>query len=202
MWKITNICQVLKSGSPLNICNYRPIAIICNFGKLFEIILDDVIYNSLKNIVSSNQHGFMAKQRTVTNLLSIKQFTSCDLDSKSQVDVINTDFQKAFEEIDQYLLLSKLRAVGFSDALLQLIKSYLIKMVRYVEYSGDRSLEYVENSGVPKGSNVGPMLFPIFINDLSSKVESMQSLSFADDVKVYSDIGNILISTGFFDSYK
>ena len=59
IWKYSKVCPVYKKGEKNEITNYRPITIICNFGKVFEILLHDNIYSHVQQKISTQQHGFM-----------------------------------------------------------------------------------------------------------------------------------------------
>lgn len=54
--------------------------IICNFVKLFRIVIYHKLYNSLKCSVSTFQDGFVEKRSTVTNLTCFTQYMSEYLD--------------------------------------------------------------------------------------------------------------------------
>ena len=56
-----------------------------------------------------------------------------------------------------------------------------------ISVNGHLSSEGAVVSGIPQGSVLGPLLFVIYINDLPNCLNS-QSLLFADDTKVYSQI--------------
>lgn len=47
MWKKSKITPIFKKGERTNIKNYRPIAMLSNFSKLFEVILHDSIFSSI-----------------------------------------------------------------------------------------------------------------------------------------------------------
>lgn len=193
-WKIARVCPVLKKGDRKNITNYRPITILCNFSKAFEMILHETIYINTLRQISDYQHGFIRGRSTTTNLFCITQYISEILDSGSQVDVIYTDFSKAFDRLDHGILLCKLMRFGLSIKLLNLIESYLHNRRQYVEYRGFRSREFSATSGVPQGSILGPLLFVIFINDIIDVID-VNCLLYADDMKIYCNINSIADSS-------
>ena len=65
------------------------------------------------------------------------------------------------------------------------LSSYLIGRKQSVRSCGYTSYQYESLSGVPEGSNLGLLLFLIFINDLSAELVICKVLLFADDVKLY-----------------
>lgn len=190
VWKLSRVCPILKCDKADNIQNYRSIVILCNFAKVFEICLYTHIFPQVKPLISPQQHGFIERRSTVSNLVEITQVISNTLDNRGQVDVIYTDFSKAFDKIVHSILLNKLDYYGFSNPLVSLMTSYLGDRKLYVSYNGYNSNLYIATSGVPQGSNLGPLLFILFINDLTTQIKC-GSLLFADDLKLYATVSNV-----------
>lgn len=188
IWKCAKICPILKKGDPSLVENYRGISILCNFSKVFEIILHKHLYTKIKNGLSIYQHGFYSKRSCMTNLCSFSAYVCDALNNRRQVDVIYTDFRKAFDQIDHHILLQKASdQFGFSNELISVLKSYLIDRRQFVVIEEHRSDLFVPTSGVPQGSNLGPLLFNIFINDLVS-LSDCNRVAYADDLKVFNRI--------------
>lgn len=190
LWKVSKIVPVFKKGDRSNIENYRPITIVNNFAKAFEMLLHEYVYRYMHNRLSQYQHGFIKGRSTVTNLFCVTQFLADSIDAELQTDVIYTDFSKAFDRLDHNILSMKLQSHGFSENFLKLLKSYLTDRKQYVECSGHQSVEILATSGVPQGSNLGPLLFDIFIDDIVCNI-NVKCLLYADDMKIYCNIRNI-----------
>lgn len=189
-WKVTKICPVFKSGQINNISNYRPISILSNFSKAFEICIHNNLFHQVKNLISTAQHGFFSKRSTLTNLSSFLQRAYQAVDGRKQLDVIYTDFSKAFDKLDHGLIAQKMYRVGFHKGLVSLFVSYLSGRTQFVEFNGFKSAPYNASSGAPQGSNLAPLIFAIFVNDITNNISS-DCVLFADDLKIYRIINNI-----------
>ena len=73
--------------------------------------------------------------------------------------------------------------MGFTGETLQFFESYLRGRTQYVNYKGSVSKLIPCPSGVPQGSNLGSLLFLIFINDIEKGVKHSKVLIYADDLK-------------------
>jgi hypothetical protein len=183
LWRCSKIYPVFKSGNKSIVSNYRPIAVIPNFAKLFERIIASHLYSHVAKFIPAHQHGFVKGRSTVTNLAVFTQRISGALEAKSQVDVVFTDFSKAFDQVQHRIVLDKLKNVGVCDGLMRLFSSMLTNRWQNVEYKGVKSYMYEVTSGVNQGSNLGPILFLIFVSDLSKYIFS-EVLMYADDLQL------------------
>lgn len=116
-WKTSYIKPTHKSGFRNMIMSYRGIAILPNFGKLFESIVCTLISDQWTPLISQSQHGFIKGRSTSTNLLEFTNRIINTIESGSQLDVIYADFQKAFDRVSHNVLIKKLGALGMDNSL-------------------------------------------------------------------------------------
>ena len=97
------------------------------------------------------------------------------------------DFSKAFDSVPHERLLVKLDYYGIRGQILMWTEAFLSDRPQNVSVNGILSLSRPVVSGVPQGSVLGPVLFLLFINDISSSVQSHLRL-FADGCVLYREV--------------
>ena len=92
------------------------------------------------------------------------------IDEESPVDIIYLDFQKAFDKVPHQRLLLKLKVHGIGDGLNDCIEQWLTDRRLSVVVEGEVSNWKSVLTGVPQGSELGPLLMLIHINDLNDNI--------------------------------
>ena len=190
-WKTAIVTPVYKKGISSDCANYRPISLTCVVCKIMErIIACEVLAYARKNkLLSKSQHGFLSRRSTATNLLECLNDWTVSIKHKFSSDIIYIDYAKAFDSVCHNKLICKLSALGIRGSLLDWIKSFLSDRRQVTRvgqfYSSSRPI----TSGVVQGSCIGPLLFVLYINDLTNVLgDAVECKLFADDVKLYTAI--------------
>ena len=116
------------------------------------------------------------------------------------VSALFIDLSNAFDTINHDLLLAKLKAYEFSPNAVKLMRSYLKNRKQQVQINNKFSSKNIVVPRVPQGSIDGPLLFNLFINDLTFFIQYCTLSNYADDNNLFSmgknkdEIKNILSS--------
>ena len=100
------------------------------------------------------------------------------------------DISKAFDKVWHDGIIHKLKCIGISENLLKFLENYLQNRYQRVVLNGVNSEWKELQAGVPQGSVLGPLLFIVYINDLTDNVSS-KMMQFADDSSLFTAVKGI-----------
>ena len=186
-WEKANVLPLHKKSSKQFADNYRPVSLRSIIGKMFERIIFKHVYNPFRDNVLINkwQSGFLPGSSTVTQLLEMyNQFYSA-IDEGKDVRIVYLDISKAFDRVWHKGLLLKLHKFGIGGNLLKWFSDYLSNYFQRVVINGQCSDWVKATAGVSQGSVLGPLLFLVFINDITSVVNHCDIRLFADDTCLF-----------------
>ena len=151
-------------------------------SKVIEKVIHDQTSTFLnsRNLLYNYQSGFRKNHSTDYCLSFLNDKILKGFDQGLMTGIILIDLQKAFDTIIHDILQQKLYAIGFSKHSVNWFRSYLINRTFLVNLGNAFSQPACVSSGVPQGSILGPLLFLIYINDMSQAVKCNLFL-YADD---------------------
>jgi hypothetical protein len=190
-WKSAEVVAIFKKGTRSDPGNYRPVSLTCILCKVLESFVRDAIVSHMTelNLYSPCQHGFRKSRSCVTQLLEVMEILTDFLDEGDSVDLIYLDFKKAFDSVPHQRLLSKMSSYGISDKVHSWVRDFLCGRSQRVRVGSEFSGRADVLSGIPQGSILGPILFTIFINDITDDIQSCCRI-FADDTKIFNRSSN------------
>ena len=147
----------------------------------------------------SSQLGFLAGNRTSDAHIIINNLVRKYCHTKGQkIYSCFVDFAKAFDTIPRDILFKKLLSYGIRGRFFNIIKNIYTNDKACVKIRNKYTDVFEINQGVRQGCVLSPLLFNIFLSDLSKKLDSIDqkvkinnyeisSLFWADDIVMFSE---------------
>ena len=130
----TFLCTARKKHSDFR--NYRPITLLTllillsTVDKVFESMMSIQVNNHFDSKLDPCISAYRKKHSCETTLLRLTEDWKLAVDSEQSIEILSTDMSKAFDSLHPSLMINKLKAYGFSEESLSLMRSYLFQSTK------------------------------------------------------------------------
>ncbi|KMQ93522.1 reverse transcriptase [Lasius niger] len=188
-WKTAIVCPIPKIKNPKKMQDYRPISILPALSKALERVACEQMcrYLTDRDLLNPCQFAYRGHHSTQTCLIRMLDEVRQAADNRMVTISVFFDISKAFDRVQHFTLISKLRSFDFSQGVLDWIYTYLTERSQVVRdnASGQMSSRMTTRMGIPQGSVLGPLLFSLYLTDLGGALRYCQYNIYADDVQIY-----------------
>ena len=202
-WCTSIIVPIHKKGSKTDPDNYRGIALATCMSKFFAAVLNQRLLNFAleKGVIRKNQLGFMPGNRCSDALIILYNiFNKYCVKRNKYIYACFVDFKKAFDTVPRHILFQKLLSHDITGKFYNCIKNMYTQDFACVNIGDSITEEFRINQGVKQGCILSPLLFNIFVSDLTTALDkgesnpvkidndlSLNSLIWADDLLLLSE---------------
>ncbi len=127
MYLLIHVTPIFKKGIRLNVSKYRTISLTSVLCKTMKRIMKEKItaHFDKSMLFSHHQHGIRRGKSCTTNMMEYVDILSISIEKGIAIDVLYTDFSKAFDTVQHTRLISKLTAYGIDRSTIGWIESFL-----------------------------------------------------------------------------
>ena len=164
------VIPIQKKGKNIHtVDGYRPITMLSNIGKIWERVMKRKLVEFIERIglIPLNQSGFMKGRSTEQSLTVFASRMANCLNDKIPTISVSLDIWKAFDSVEESLLIAKLQSQGVDGQICSVLRNYMTNR-RFRVKAGDKCSGWnFAKAVVPQGAVLAPILFIMFISVMS-----------------------------------
>ena len=166
---------------------YRPIALLCTMGKLFEAVLAhrlSFLADRFK-LLPHTHIGCRPGRSTEDGIIAIEEYTKHEWRKGNVIGALLVDVKNAFPSVSHPRLLHNLRDRRIPEPLVALTESFLTNRCTNIRCSDYTSDPLEATVGIPQGSPISGILY-LFYNapllEISNDTTKITSYGWAEDI--------------------
>ena len=179
---------------PSQTTSYRPISLLSAIMKLFKRVIEKRLRKHLEDngFFSKYQSGFRKSKSTNDHLFRLSQTITESFNRREHLMVAFLDVEKVFDNVWHNGLRYKIYQLDLSTKHCRWLSDFLVGRVIQVKIEAFLSPKVYPNAGVLQGSNLSPLLFVIYVNDMPNPSHHQTNKAqFADDAGQWAVSKNI-----------
>ena len=194
-WKKAKIIPIPKGDKdPSLLSNLRPISLLPNLGKVFEIIINKRIISATQelDLLPESQFGFRYKHSCIHAVTKLVSDICWALNNNESVGACLVDTEKAFDCVWREGLITKLLKIHHINRDLVKMIFNMIEGRTFViaDKGSESSIVFKVGQGIQQGTVTSPILYNLYASDILKKnglnnSKGTNALAFADDLIVY-----------------
>ena len=182
LWKRSEIRPIPKTNRPVELNDYRPVALTSVLVKCLERLVLPRILTQVSSNMDPLQFAYRPNRSVEDAVITVLNTTYSQLEkAQAYVRILFVDFSSAFNCMQPHILCTKLKDLQVDSYIILWIMDFLLNREQFVKVNNSASSILCTSTGAPQGTVISPVLFSLYTNSLRGSDSASMAVKFADD---------------------